>query len=247
MEKKKKREIYSFICGPGWLFPLIDVDHQKSLPSITFIKMAKKASMQKKKKQVERDNSVKGSRYNFLLGGVFLISIRNQKSQRFRWATAKKRDKSKWRRRDGWPSQTDTEPRVWLNWPFFFYFYLQRLSRTQQGTSFESGQDEDSGTSWTRRSSSTAKFQTTRTSTTGTGSGHPTLLSITSDDHVRNFLNLSSFPFVVWPFLGGLNLGSGWMDGPVLTLVMGSYWRQVIVGRGLVPLHLPLFSFHQNV
>ena len=105
---------------------------------------------------------------------------------------------------------------------------MQRLSRTQQGTSFESGQDEDSGTSWTRRSSSTAKFQTTRTSTTGTGSGHPTLLSITSDDHVRNFYSkiFHHHLFVVWPFLG-LNLGSGWM-----VRFLHSLWDHIGV-RGL--------------
>jgi hypothetical protein len=108
---------------------------------------------------------------------------------------------------------TQTQSRVCDSTDLFsFIFIMQRLSRTQQGTSFESGQDEDSGTSWTRRSSSTAKFQTTRTSTTGTGSGHPTLLSITSDDHVRNFYSkiFHHHLFVVWPFLG-LNLGSGWM------------------------------------
>lgn len=68
----------------------------------------------------------------------------------------------------------------WFDGSSFFYnemidcfvmgFDLQRLSRTsttqRSGSSFESGKDETgegSGASWTRRSSSTSKFQTTRT------------------------------------------------------------------------------------
>ena len=110
----------------------------------------------------------------------------------------------------------------------FSSFILQRLSRTQQGTSFESGQDEESGTSWTRRSSSTAKFQTTRTSTT-TGSGHPTSLSITSDDHVRNFyFFLQIFHHLFFPFrrlaVFGFEFGSQDLDG-----WSGSYTRYGII------------------
>lgn len=130
---------------------------------------------------------------------------------------------------------------------FSFIFILQRLSRTQQGTSFESGQDEDSGTSWTRRSSSTAKFQTTRTSTTGTGSGHPTLLSITSDDHVRNFSKIfhlfpsSSGRF--WGFEFGLR-----MDGPVLYTRYGIILASGDCGaRPCAASFASCWLFHQNV
>uniref|UniRef100_A0A0N8DXB2 Smoothelin domain-containing protein n=1 Tax=Daphnia magna TaxID=35525 RepID=A0A0N8DXB2_9CRUS len=72
-----------------------------------------------------------------------------------------------------------------------------RLSRTstqqRTGSSFESGQDEDSGASWTRRSSSTAKFQTTSTV------HQPQQFNITatiSDDHIGNGA-------------GGIGIGTG--------------------------------------
>jgi hypothetical protein len=110
------------------------------LPSITFIKMAKKRRQCKRRKNKLRETiRWKVPVIHFLLGGVFLISIRNQKSQRFRWATAKKRDKSKWRRRDGWPSHTDTEPCVWLNWPFFFYFYYAEIEPNSTRNVFRVG------------------------------------------------------------------------------------------------------------
>lgn len=87
-----------------------------------------------------------------------------------------------------------------ISWPchrhtrlMFRDWCVQRLSRTstqqRTGSSFESGQDEDSGASWTRRSSSTAKFQTTSTV------HQPQQFNITatiSDDHVR----FSIFPFL---------------------------------------------------
>jgi hypothetical protein len=52
---RRKRNYDEFIHsfgGPGWavVFPLIDVDHQKGLPSITFIKMAKKRRQCKREK-----------------------------------------------------------------------------------------------------------------------------------------------------------------------------------------------------
>lgn len=72
----------------------------------------------------------------------------------------------------------------------------QRLSRTsttqRTGSSFESGRDEEGGASWTRRSSSTAKYQTTRTVQQ---QPQPTATTVTSihlepaDHPVRKWIN----------------------------------------------------------
>lgn len=69
-EEKETGDLFIHLW-PRWLFPLIDVDHQKSLPSITFIKMAKKASMQKRKTSWERQF---GERFplQFSVGWCFL-------------------------------------------------------------------------------------------------------------------------------------------------------------------------------